>query len=599
MKSANNKKSEFKRWALLFLPAVCISVVALEWFGRQSFLEILKWIIDQPEAFALNIFLVAAFFAALVGLTGRMRLGLFIGVLTLLLFGAVNMLKLQILHSPLLAWDLLYIKQLGALGVAINSKQMIFWGLSAGIILACLFVYLFKRRKKPLRIRSRIFFTGTAVIAMGLFWNASADPIRYLGVENIVWNQPQNYLQNGSILSFSMNISPLLLSRPEGYGRAQVSRLLENNQKPEIKDVSVDTPHPSVIFFMSESFSDLAGTLYETPGNYLENFKKLASQYPHFRMISPTFAGNTSLVEFESLTGLSNAFLPSGAIPFDHYLHRPTPSLAWILKENGYHTIAIHPFHPWFWNRNVVYPNLGFDQFISIDQFDPEAKKGFYTSDEALVDKIIEVIDASEGKFFIHVVSMENHGPYMPGRYEVNDAHFEHPLSEGLGYETECFLTGLQDADKQLGRLIKYLKRRKEPVICLFFGDHQPSFSIALYGELGKLKAGIDKEYQSSVVPGLIYSYPKGMIDAKDIPENLSPAYFPAIMLHAMGIPVPGYMRYLQQGISRYPVVHRDFVMDTTGSLRPFSEERSDPYLRGLEILNFDVLFGSRFSWPL
>jgi phosphoglycerol transferase MdoB-like AlkP superfamily enzyme len=171
--------------------------------------------------------------------------------------------------------------------------------------------------------------------------------------------------------------------------------------------------------------------------------------------------------------------------------------------------------------------------------------------------------------------------------------------AEGLRFELASYITGLRDADKQLIRLLTFLISRKEPVICLFFGDHQPGFGLAFYNEMGRIKDGIERDYQMSTVPGLLWANRKGIVDPKDIPEQLSPVYLPAIVLHQMGIPLPGYMFYLQNGLSTYPVVHRNFVIDSTGKMLKFNEQRQDPYLRGLEVLNYDVLFGSRFSWQL
>ena len=45
-------------------------------------------------------------------------------------------------------------------------------------------------------------------------------------------------------------------------------------------------------------------------------------------MFSPEFGGMTANVEFEALTGFSNAFLPYGSIPYQQYVRGPVPSLA-------------------------------------------------------------------------------------------------------------------------------------------------------------------------------------------------------------------------------------------------------------------------------
>lgn len=575
-----------------------ITVMVIEFLARWNIAQVFFWIVDHPKPFALNAIMVSIVIGAMIVLTGRVIYGIAAGFIVLILFGIVNMLKLSILQSPFFAWDLFYITQMGILGASVMSQKAIFICLTLCILFAGTIIYFLIKNISLSTLRIRIFSFMITAVLLGMFCLETTNPLRFLQVENVVWDQSENYSTNGFILSFSMNISPLLFSQPEEYDRELICRLVEHNDK--LEDESGFHGQPiSLVFFMSESFSDLADTLCDSCDNPLENLKQITSQWPSFHIVSPTYAGNTSLVEFEVLTGLSNAFLPSGAIPFDHYLRRPTPSLAWVLQEHGYQTIAIHPFYDWFWNRNVVYPNLGFNQYLSISQFDEAANRGFYISDEALVDKIIEVIDSSEGPYFVHAVSMENHGPYVPDKYNSNEFQIAASLSDGLRFEVESYLTGLRDADRQLARLLQYLKGRKEPVICLFFGDHQPGFGMALYNEMGSMKEGIEKDYQLSVVPGLLWANRKSIIDTKDIPEQLSPVYLPAIILHQMGFPLPDYMFYLRHGLTCYPVVHHNFVIDSSGRLLRFNDRRQDPYLRGLEILNYDVLFGSRYSWKL
>jgi phosphoglycerol transferase MdoB-like AlkP superfamily enzyme len=593
-----NKKFDLMVSVLCVGISAGIIVLMIEFLARQNFEQVLLWLFDYPKPFVLNLLIAFIVIGLMIIITGRIIYGISAGSAVILLLGSINMLKLSVLQTPFFAWDMFYIGQMGALGASFLSKKLIFVFIILLLGLLGSIVYFLIKSIRPLTIRIRIFSFTAAAFLISLFCWETTNPLRLLEIKNIVWDQAQNYSTNGFMLAFSMNISPIFFSQPDEYNIDLVHRLVEHNETFEDECGFRDKPI-SLIFFMSESFSDLADPLFESSANPLENLKQLASQYPSFRLISPTYAGNTSLVEFEVLTGLSNAFLPSGAIPFDHYLRRQTPSLAWILQEHGYHTIAIHPFYDWFWNRNIVYPNLGFQKYISINQFDESSKRGFYISDEALVDKIIDVIDSIHGPYFIHAVSMENHGPYTPDRFDEPEVQLATSLSNDLRFELASYLSGLQDADEQLAMLLKYLAYRDEPVICLFFGDHQPSFGMDFYSALGKIKQGIEKDYQMSIVPGLLWANRKEIIEAKDIPEQMSPVYLPAIILHQMKFPLPGYMFYLKNGLSSYPVVHRNFVVDPNGNLLRFKECRKDPYLHGLEILNYDILFSLRYSCKL
>ena len=135
-------------------------------------------------------------------------------------------------------------------------------------------------------------------------------------------------------------------------------------------------------------------------------------------MFSPEFGGMTADIEFEALTGFSNAFLPYGSIPYQQDIHRPMPSLARFFNGQGYETRAIHPYQAWFWNRGNVYRDFGFDAFMSEEKLPPIRKRGDLASDDALTDEVIKEADGMTKPFFYYVVTLQNHGPYEPHRYQ-------------------------------------------------------------------------------------------------------------------------------------------------------------------------------------
>ncbi|WP_282434452.1 sulfatase-like hydrolase/transferase [Desulfosporosinus acididurans] len=55
---------------------------------------------------------------------------------------------------------------------------------------------------------------------------------------------------------------------------------------------------------------------------------------------------------------------------------RPIEALPSILHRQGYATSAIHTYDNWFYNRNNVYKEMGFDKFISKEFFDRPEYKG-------------------------------------------------------------------------------------------------------------------------------------------------------------------------------------------------------------------------------
>jgi phosphoglycerol transferase MdoB-like AlkP superfamily enzyme len=588
----------FSSGLLFFMVTPVVTVIIQEMIIRRSFFDMIDWILLYPKPFTLNILMVALVFSAFTVLTGKIVTGLIYGAILLMILTTINIVKVMILHVPFYGWDLMYAWHLGALAVALVPGKMFFITGILIFIVVIIFLFRSKHLAGKFRIKTRLTFLVITMMLFSPFFGYTTNLLTLFNIRNINWNQTENYATNGFLLAFSMNIAPALISAPEGYNRQMVTRLVKdgiNNDSLNSEKKITDNP-VSLVILMSEGFSFLSDARFEASEDPLKNIKQLSAQYPSFTLVSPTFAGNTSLVEYEVLTGLSNAFLPAGAIPFDHYLRRPTPSIASMLKKQGYQTVAVHPFHAWFWSRDRVYPHLGFDRFISLEQFEEAEIRGKFTSDKALVDKMIDVIESTEGPYLVYAVSMQNHMPYLPNIYGSDEISVTAEYPERLRKELETYLTGLRDADRELERLTQYLSTREEPVILFFFGDHQPNIGPAYYHLSGTLKQGLQQEKQLSEVPALLWSNKKELIDDMDIPSHLSPSYVPGILLRQMGIEESPYITFTRQGLNDYPVIHRNFIKDSTGELISFPNIRHEPFIRGLEVLTYDVLFGKQFS---
>ena len=46
---------------------------------------------------------------------------------------------------------------------------------------------------------------------------------------------------------------------------------------------------------------------------------------------------------------------------------KPIYALPYYLKSIGYQTVAMHNNYSYYYNRNKVYPELGFEKFISLE----------------------------------------------------------------------------------------------------------------------------------------------------------------------------------------------------------------------------------------
>ncbi len=593
----------------LCLAAGLLFLVLQETASRSSLIKALQWIYYYPRNAVFNLVLICsimAFFAAFLGKTtvSVILAGALLGLLTL-----VNILKLAYLQSPFYPWDLLYWKHLRVLLPALPARAVLpATGGFLFLIAACCTIAS-RKEKARLRGSSRIVLLLFPCAVWVPLWQGTHEShLALFRLQNATWNKLVNYDANGFLGAFCLNLSPLLLNRPVGYTEQAVRTALETNRWEEALrtagSVSVERHGPtSLVLFVSESFWDLEDISFSSSVNPLANFERLRERHGSFHLVSPTFGGNTSIFEFELLTGLSNAFLPRGAVPYDHYFKRDTPSIAQVLRQQGYRTLAIHPYYSWFWSRDRVYPLLGFQDFISLSAFEGSETRGGFVSDRALVDKVIETLKDADSPFFLFILSMQNHGSYWPRRYAPDEVEIQADYPEPLRQVLQTYVTGVRDADRELGRLIDYLGTREDPILFFFCGDHRPSFGpdLAVYRDGRAASAGgqedrLKEDLRMARVPCLFWTNGPEGVDLTQVPEAFSPVYVPPILLERMGIELPNHLRHLLSGLRDYPVIHRNFVVaGQDGSIHAFEDRRTSPFLQALNLLQYDVLFGSRF----
>jgi len=173
--------------------------------------------------------------------------------------------------------------------------------------------------------------------------------------------------------------------------------------------------------------------------------------------------GYTLRSEFSFLIGEANSRLA-----FDRYYPylnagpygaRALPNL---LKPFGFRSTYLHPYHPEFFNRDRALPELGFDRLVMLDRFDGAEQVGDYVSDKALADRVIAEARASTGRALLFSATMENHGPWVPGRFP------------GLSDPVAIFEQHLRNGDAMLGRLIEHFDTWPGRVVLVFYGDHVP-----------------------------------------------------------------------------------------------------------------------------
>ena len=580
-------------------------VFAIELIFRGNLAATVDFFLQPFKPGWTTVILFTLILIGLDALLGRKHQSLTIVAPVTLGLAFVGHQKSLYLGDPLYPTDFLYARQiLELMPLLVRERPLTGIALAAGIVLVLgLLVYAWRlcRRRMPAitykgRIARLVLTLPLLAFFVSLMDYASFSWTRdRLQIIPMMWDQKENYNSNGFALAFALNVPMAHVTAPKDYSEKTIAAI----KRPDVA-VSVPPEKPDIIVVMSESFWDptvLPGVSISP--DPIATARTLGSG----SVFSPEFGGMTANVEFEALTGFSNAFLPAGSIPYQQYVRAPIPSLATFLKSEGYQTRAIHPGTNWFWNRTPVYADFGFDSFKSEENMPPLQKRGPLASDAAMTEEIIREANETADPFFFFVVSLQNHGPYEPQRYPDATHDVEAPISPWARDSLQSYAEGAADADRGLRRLIDWAQKRERPTVIAFFGDHLPPLG-PVYVETGFLKTNVAPRRDTPAnmleqhqTPLVLWSNKSGRVEKVG---TVSPALLPYHVLTTAGITHPYYTGFLGTLGERYRVIDRNLLLSTSGKATPdwARAKDIDPAIRDFRFLQYDIMFGKRRAAP-
>lgn len=569
-KSAIEDVKRWTRYLIGFAIVPIISFYLMEAFEHNALAEV------RQEAQWFNILIFELIAWTLYLLIGRMTTALRIELALALAFGLTNHYVMAFRSTPFVPWDLLSVRT--AASVAQNYD---FTPTPRMIVVTVLFVLLMvavcvlrkvPRIKLPIRLGSAVLCGLALCLFVNTLQQETFQNKHYL--YPFLFTPAYMTKVNGMAVTFAMDLAYVAVDKPEGYSAEEAQKTLEqygntdnvfaddeentNDSKNRGADAN-NKDLPNIIVIMDEAFSDLSvvGDL-ETNEDYMPFMHKMQQGADHtitgYAQVS-VCGGNTANSEFEFLTGNTMSFLPSGSIPYQQYITKDTPSLASYLASLGYETYAQHPYYASGWNREKVYPLLGFEHLNFIDDYANKTYVRKYVSDDADMQHIIDTYENKEdGKpAFIFNVTMQNHGGYTDAFSDLSeDVHATNYNSEVL----DRYLSLIRLTDQSLEKLVDYFSNVDEKTVIVFFGDHQPSDTVAAQVQDSMLLPGesvpdeqLRKRYQ---VPYLVWA--NYDIDGAT-QQNTSLNYLSAEVLKAAGVPTDAYQNFLLDLQKSYPVM--------------------------------------------
>jgi lipoteichoic acid synthase len=245
------------------------------------------------------------------------------------------------------------------------------------------------------------------------------------------------------------------------YGREIINEK-ESNQKPDIIAIQIESMDANIV---NQQYKDQ----YVMP--YLHSLTDTNIYYP-FNM-SYHMGGGTSDCEFSVINSIQ-PFPDFPAIKLSNYFY--PNSMINKLKEGSYNAVVFHGNNGSFYNRNVAFPKMGFNNYFDFEKMNKPIV-GWGVSDADTFNYAENYMKTENDPFIAYVISLTSHVPfdfaravYSNKRYDdINDATVKNYFNS-MSYVDQC----LKD-------FIEKVRNEHKNSYIFIYGDHTPDINTTLY----------------------------------------------------------------------------------------------------------------------
>ncbi len=376
----------------------------------------------------------------------------------------------------------------------------------------------------PIKYATSTWATGLFV---GNWWNMSlynvTGLIGFHGYD--IYRYADDHFGNGNQLSAAQTDEVKQWFADKQSGRAKAGDKLFGAYKDS-----------NVIAIQGEAFMNfVVGKKFNgqeiTPNiNRLMKESMYFSQYYH-----QTGQGRTSDADIGSNASLHP--LPTGSV-FTRYADHEYDTLPNILKKQGYDSYVFHAYEPSFWNRSVMYQNMGYKKFYSKNDFTIDEPLGWSLGDKSFFRQSVEKMSTVKQPFYSFLITLSSHHPFtLPPAVQELD------MGDLSGTTFGDYIQSLHYVDAALGEMEAELKEKGlwDKTILVFNGDHDDSLKDKAPMEefLGKKLSDLDIEQIMNQVPMLVHLPDGAHAGTYDIPAgqlDMTPS-----LLHLLGVDASPY----------------------------------------------------------
>lgn len=556
------------KYSLIFhFLLACLLIFIVEMISRRDVLSAVTFISNHTLAFLYNAFIIFASlsFVYLTKYRAQMRV-LISGAWVFL--GTVNGLILSNRVTPFSYTDLKCISDLFAM-----QNTTYFTAEEATIVVGVVvsfFVFLalfFVKGPKYQGTRHTVLVPVSiaALLLVGLPITTQAAQSSNI-LASYFSNIAQGYSDYGFVYGFSTSVVGRGMNKPEDYSEETIDAINTLVDSASQTTVTAAGKQPNIICVLLESFCDpYEVNFLNMSEDPIPNFHNLEANYSTGYLTVPVVGAGTANTEFEVLSGMSMQYFGTGEYPYKTILKQTDcESIASDLDKIGYGTHVVHNNTATFYSRNNAFSMMGFDSFTSkelmnITQYTPN---GNWPTDDVLVQETVKAMNATEDQSdFVYTITVEGHGDYPSEKILENPAIVVTGApDEASNNQWEYYVNMIHEVDDFIGDLITAVDRRGEDTIIVFFGDHLPTMGLT------------DEDMKSGDIFKTKYVTWNNMGLAKE-DADIAAYQLLAQVTDQVGIHEGTIFRYHQ------------------------TQSESETYLSGLENLQYDLLYGKRYTY--
>lgn len=473
------KKLNIKLLKLLVLIIISLFLTCLSFCYTNKLLDIEMYLsYFEPKLFLLNFIPIFLLITLIYFITKRMHISFLFNSILILLLGVTNQTKILYRDDVVKFSDIMLLKEAMTMSerydIVIKKYTII------AIILIFIIFFLLKRYISKRKLSIKKYLVSIIVIICTIllsykFLYKNEKIYNSVGDTSLIniWISTRQSQIRGLIYPFIYTIEDGFDKEPEGYNEKNVIKVLEQYEYDNIPN----NKKVNIISIMLEAYNDFSKfNTIDFNEDIYKNLHDIEEKSISGNLVTTIFGGGTIVTERNFLTGYYE---------FPNF-RTNTNSYVWYFKEQGYRTEAMHPIYGAFYNRASYNPNLGFDVYYNYENKFSKVQSGFL-EDYYFFDYIIEGYEESKNNgipYFNFSVTYQNHGPYFSGEYEKKEYFIENTGYDIGTYNTiNEYFSGIKKTDIALKKLIDYFEAESEPVIVIFFGDHNPYLGDNGYSE--------------------------------------------------------------------------------------------------------------------